>query len=54
MDFSLLGFSEFKDVLNIHPAFVHFPIALIPSAFLFFGNNSKETVPVRGGASMPL
>ena len=36
MDFSLLGFSGFKDVFNIHPVFVHFPIALFPTALLFF------------------
>lgn len=36
MDYSLLGFSGLKEVFNVHPVFVHFPIALFPTAFLFF------------------
>lgn len=36
MDWSLLGFHGVKEVVNIHPLFVHFPIALLPVAFLFF------------------
>ena len=35
-DFSLLGFLGLKEVYNVHPAFVHFPIALIPSALLLY------------------
>jgi uncharacterized membrane protein len=37
MDFSLLGFSGLKEVMNVHPVFVHFPIALFPAALLFYG-----------------
>ncbi len=37
MDFSLLGFQGLRQVFNVHPAFVHFPIALFPEALLFYG-----------------
>jgi peroxiredoxin Q/BCP len=37
MDFSLLGFSGLRYLYNVHPAFVHFPVALIPVAFFFYG-----------------
>ena len=37
IDPSLLGFSGLKEVFNAHPVFVHFPIALFPSAFLLYG-----------------
>ena len=37
MDPSLLGFSGLREVLNVHPVFVHFPIALFPSALLLYG-----------------
>ncbi len=37
MDWSLLGFGGLNQVLNIHPVFVHFPIALYPTALLFYG-----------------
>ena len=37
MDYSLLGFSGLKEFFNLHPMFVHFPIALIPSALLLYG-----------------
>lgn len=37
MDWSLLGFKGLGEVLNIHPVFVHFPIALYPTALLFYG-----------------
>lgn len=36
MDWSLLGFKGLGEVLNTHPVFVHFPIALIPTAFFFY------------------
>lgn len=36
MDFSLLGFSGMAGMMNVHPAFVHFPIALLPSSLLFY------------------
>jgi uncharacterized membrane protein len=35
-DAALLGFSGLKEVFNLHPAFVHFPIALIPLALLLY------------------
>jgi uncharacterized membrane protein len=36
MDFSLFGFSGLTELYNVHPAFVHFPIALFPSALFFY------------------
>lgn len=36
MDFSLLGFRGLQQAYNVHPAFVHFPIALFPSALLLY------------------
>lgn len=36
MDWSLLGFRGLNQVLNIHPVFVHFPIALFPTTLLFY------------------
>lgn len=36
MDPSLLGFSGLSEVLNVHPVFVHFPIALFPSALFLY------------------
>lgn len=36
MDWSLLGFKGLFEVINIHPVFVHFPIALFPTTFLFY------------------
>jgi uncharacterized membrane protein len=33
MDISLLGFSGFGQLYNVHPAFVHFPIAFLPASF---------------------
>ncbi|MFA5975779.1 MAG: DUF2231 domain-containing protein [Elusimicrobiota bacterium] len=35
-DPALLGFSGLREVFNLHPAFVHFPIALIPAALLLY------------------
>jgi uncharacterized membrane protein len=37
VDPNLLGFSGLQQVDNIHPAFVHFPLALFPSALLLYG-----------------
>ncbi len=37
IDPSLLGFSGLQEVFNTHPAFVHFPLALFPSALLLYG-----------------
>lgn len=36
IDLTLLGFSGLKEMFNVHPAFVHFPIALVPSALLLY------------------
>jgi uncharacterized membrane protein len=36
MDYSLLGFGGLKDFFNVHPMFVHFPVALFPSALLLY------------------
>lgn len=36
MDWSLLGFKGLFEVINIHPVFVHFPIALFPTTLLFY------------------
>jgi len=36
MDLSLLGFRGLREVYNVHPAFVHFPVALLPSALLLY------------------
>ena len=36
MDPSLLGLQGLREVFNVHPVFVHFPIALFPSALLLY------------------
>jgi len=36
-DPALLGFSGMRELFNVHPVFVHFPIALFPSALLLYG-----------------
>lgn len=36
MDWSLLGFKGLNQVFNIHPVFIHFPIALFPTALFFY------------------
>lgn len=37
IDPALLGFSGLREAFNVHPAFVHFPLALFPSALLLYG-----------------
>ena len=37
MDISLFGLQGLRQVFNVHPVFVHFPIALFPSALLLYG-----------------
>lgn len=37
IDPSLLGLQGLHQVFNVHPVFVHFPIALFPSALLLYG-----------------
>ena len=37
IDPGLLGFSGLREVFNVHPALVHFPLALFPSALLLYG-----------------
>lgn len=37
MDVGLFGLQGLQQVYNIHPVFVHFPIALFPSALLLYG-----------------
>ena len=36
MDTSLLGFAALHEMFNLHPMFVHLPLALIPAALLFY------------------
>ncbi|MCM2267854.1 MAG: hypothetical protein NDI60_08810 [Elusimicrobiales bacterium] len=36
MDWSLFGFKAVGEMFNIHPMFVHFPVAFLPGAFLLF------------------
>ncbi|MEO5719707.1 MAG: DUF2231 domain-containing protein [Chthoniobacterales bacterium] len=36
IDFSHYGFSGLTKLFNVHPVFVHFPIALLPLVLLFF------------------
>lgn len=36
MDWTLFGFQGLDRVFNIHPVFVHFPIALFPTTLLFY------------------
>lgn len=41
MDFSLLGFHGFKELFNVHPVFVHFPIGLFPLSLFLYALNLK-------------
>jgi uncharacterized membrane protein len=36
MDWSLFGFKAAGELFNIHPMFVHFPVAFLPGALLLF------------------
>lgn len=36
METSLLGFTALTELYNVHPVFVHFPIALLPAALLMY------------------
>ena len=36
MEWTLLGFKGLTALFNVHPAFVHFPIALLPASLLFY------------------
>lgn len=38
MDFSLYGFDGLTKTYNVHPAFVHFPIALLPVTLVFYAS----------------
>ncbi len=38
MDFSLYGFDGLTRTYNVHPAFVHFPIALLPATLVFYAS----------------
>ena len=51
LDPALLGFSGLQEGYNVHPAFVHFPIALFPVALFFYGFGflfKKESLRVAG------
>lgn len=57
MDWSLLGFQGLAQVFNIHPVFVHFPIALFPTALLFYTIGilkNKDSFLFAGRASLIL
>lgn len=55
MDLSYFGFEGMTTITNIHPAFVHFPIALLPTAFLlYFIGILWEHSRLRRGARMVL
>ena len=51
IDRSLLRFSGLHELLNTHPAFVRFPIALFPSALLPYGLGPE---PVEALAKGPM
>ena len=36
MNWSVLGFSGLRDMMNIHPVLVHVPVALFPASFLLY------------------
>ena len=37
LDWSVLGFSGVREMMNIHPIIVHIPVALFPASLLFYG-----------------
>ena len=45
MEWTLLGFKGLTALYNVHPAFVHFPIALLPAALLFYFIGIVRTQP---------
>jgi len=50
MNFSHLGFQGIREVYNVHPMFVHFPIALFPSALLLYFLGAVLKKPFFSGA----
>ncbi len=36
MNWSVLGFNGLRELINIHPVIVHFPVALFPASFLLY------------------
>ena len=57
IDPTLLGFSGLTHITNVHPAFVHFPIALFPSALLLYGLGvilSRPSLIIAGRACLYL
>ena len=50
MDWSLFGFSAMRELFNIHPMFVHFPIAFLPGAFLLYALGIVLKKPVLNAA----
>jgi uncharacterized membrane protein len=51
MDFHHLGFQTLANAVNDHPAFVHFPLALIPAALaLFLAGRLFKMPSLLGGA----
>jgi hypothetical protein len=56
MDLSLYGFEGLSRTFNIHPAFVHFPIALVPVTFIVLPVRHlfSQTGAAYRGASLPL
>ncbi|MDQ6626107.1 MAG: hypothetical protein M3Y69_08215, partial [Verrucomicrobiota bacterium] len=36
IDFSQYGFDGVTKMMNVHPIFVHFPIALLPALLVFY------------------
>ena len=36
MDWSILNFNAMRELYNLHPMWVHFPVALLPSALLLY------------------
>ena len=50
MDFSLYNFDGLTKTYNVHPAFVHFPLALLAVTLLFYAGGllfKKLSFPVQ-------
>lgn len=45
IDFSQYGFDGLTNLMNVHPAFVHFPIALVPAMLIFYGLGTWLKLP---------